>query len=454
MLYESESGEISIALAGDCMLSRRLSVFREQNFLSLVKLLKEADVTFANLESGVHEYREGSPTLMRGTYMVTEPHLLEDLKWMGVNLVSCANNHTCIYGEEAILATIRYLDRAGIIHAGTGRNLSEARAPGYMDTSKGRVALIAAIASSNEWNRAIDQSPDFQGRPGLNALGFQTLYTADREAYEQLQRISTELGLEAEKKRLNRFGFASPVEIGQTSESRCDFLKNTFLKGEEFAIHTKPDPRDMVDNLRWLREARRQADWVIVSLHCHEMGGPSFKTANVGSELEHPADLVQIFAHRCVEEGADVFVGHGPHFPLGIEIYQGKPIFYSIGNFIFENETIRWLPAHAYDRFGLNYKNTPADFLDTRSDKDAKGHPAEPLFWQNIVAVCRFKQKKLDEVVIYPIDLGYGRTRPQRGRPVLADQKTGQKIIERVARLSRPYGTNLEWRDSAGVIKV
>jgi poly-gamma-glutamate synthesis protein (capsule biosynthesis protein) len=52
--------------------------------------------------------------------MTTEPHLLEDLKWLGINMVSCANNHAFNFGQEGIHSTIRYLDKAGITHAGTG----------------------------------------------------------------------------------------------------------------------------------------------------------------------------------------------------------------------------------------------------------------------------------------------------------------------------------------------
>ncbi len=45
-----------------------------------------------------------------------------------------------------------------------------------------------------------------------------------------------------------------------------------------------------------------------------------------------------------IDAGADVFVGHGPHVLRGIEIYKGKPIFYSLSNFIFQNETVLRMP--------------------------------------------------------------------------------------------------------------
>lgn len=123
MLYDSEKGEISIALTGDLMLTQRLSVFKEDRFLQFRELLRSADVAFANLEGSVHEYDEGTPNLIRGTFMTTEPKFLEDIKWFGFNIVSCANNHAFDYGEGGVLANNHHLDEYGIPHAGTGRNL-------------------------------------------------------------------------------------------------------------------------------------------------------------------------------------------------------------------------------------------------------------------------------------------------------------------------------------------
>src|SRR5947209_3576983 len=144
MIYQSEQGNLSIALGGDIMLTRRLSVFTEPNFLALAEIFRSADVGFGNLEGTVRHADEGTPGITHGTYMTTLPEYLSELKWFGINLVSCANNHAFDYGEGGVLATARHLDAAGIAHAGSGRNLAEARSPAYLDTPNGRVAMIAA----------------------------------------------------------------------------------------------------------------------------------------------------------------------------------------------------------------------------------------------------------------------------------------------------------------------
>ena len=453
MIYESEQGNLTIALAGDTMLTRKLTPFKEERFLALRKVLAGCDAVFANLEGTVHTWDEGTPGITQGTFMTTEPSLLEDLKWLSINLVSCANNHAFDYGEDGVLANLRHLHTAGIVHAGTGKNLTEARAPGYLDTPNGRVGLIAATAAFRPWNQAGEQRPDLRGRPGVNPLGFQTTYVVDAAAFEQLKRISRELGFEKSTERARKH-FYSDKEIPDAKSAELNLLGNRYVAGEGFAITTVVNERDLEDNLKWIREARRQSDWLIVSAHCHEFGGPSLRTAATRAELEETADFFTQFAHQAIDEGADVFVGHGSHFPMGIEIYHGKPIFYSVGNFVFQNETVGFFPADAYERFDLDLKATPADFLDARTSGGKKGHPSDPAYWENMFAVCKFSGNKLEEIRIYPIDQGFGRPRPQRGRPLLAEGEVAERVIDRVKRLSRRYGTEVAKRDGVGIIEI
>ena len=166
--------------------------------------------------------------------------------------------------------------------------------------------------------------------------------------------------------------------------------------------------------------------------------------------MEETADFFTKFAHQAIDEGADVFVGHGSHFPMGIEIYKGKPIFYSVGNFVFQNETVGFFPADAYERFDLDLRATPSDFLDARTNGGKKGHPSDPAYWENMFAVCKFAKNKLKEIRIHAIDQGFARPRPQRGRPLLAEGEVAKRVIERVMRLSRRYGTIVSNRNGVG----
>lgn len=453
MTYASEAGKFSIALGGDCMLTRPITMFDEPAFLAVAKTFRESDVGFVNLETVVRRWDEGTPGITRGTYMTTAPELLQDLKWFGVNMVCCANNHAYDYGEAGLLATMAHLDAAGIVRAGSGKNLSEARMPGYLETKAGRVALVATTATYRPWNRASAQRPDMRGRPGINPFPFSNTYTVDGTTFDALKRMNRELGFEQARAR-NRQHFYSEAEAGVEREEELELFGEHVVRGKMFGQTAAGSKPDIEDNLRWIREARRQADWVIASFHSHEFAHKSVLNAKSRGELSDPADFAIDYAHAAIDAGADVFVGHGSHTALGIEIYKGKPIFYSVGTLIMQNETLPFFPSEAYGRFGLGNDAVPGDFIDTRTGNGTKGHVAQAEFWENITTSCHFDGGKLTEVRVYPLDQGFGRTRAQRGRPVLAQGALAAKIIERVDRLSKPYGASIKNRDGIGIITL
>ena len=453
MIYDSERGDFKMMLLGDVMPTRRLSVFREEGYVRLRDIVSDADAAFANLETAVHQYLEGHQNISGGTYMTTEPHLLEDLKWLGVNLVSTANNHAYDYGEEGIIATCRYLDAAGIIHAGSGRHLREARSAAYLDTARGRVALIATTATMPAHSVAGEQRPDAPGRAGINPLRHSLTHVVDDRGLKELRRLGAVLGFDAASERRKNLGDAKS-RIGAADQKEYSFGSMRFELGEGFALRTAVNKRDAEENLQAVKEARRMSDWVVVSLHCHELGGAKLLTAAHRSEIDEMADFVVDFAHRSIDAGADIFVAHGPQEPFGVELYKDRPIFYSLGTTIFQLETPRVLAEEAYARYGLDGNAGPADFADTRYQNDTVGHPADPNYWKQIIAKCEFREKKLSRIELYPLDLGFGKPRWQRGRPVLADEKLGREIIEKVALLSKRRGTEVQWQDGRGVVLV
>ena len=105
MIYDSQSGDFNLVVTGDSMVSRKLTPFTEKNYLAIRDICQGADATFTNLESTVREPDEGIHDMSVGTMMTTPPHLLEDLKWLGVNMVSTANNHATDFGHDGLVAT-------------------------------------------------------------------------------------------------------------------------------------------------------------------------------------------------------------------------------------------------------------------------------------------------------------------------------------------------------------
>ncbi|MEE8442165.1 MAG: hypothetical protein V3S37_00300, partial [Dehalococcoidia bacterium] len=97
---------------------------------------------------------------------------------------------------------------------------------------------------------------------------------------------------------------------------------------------------------------------------------------------------------------------------------------------------------------------TPADFYDARSGNEARGQTVQPIRWQSAIAMINFQGKQMTDLKLNPVDLGFGRPRSQRGRPLLAEGEVAQEILERFQRLSEPFGTEIKIENGVGVVKV
>jgi poly-gamma-glutamate capsule biosynthesis protein CapA/YwtB (metallophosphatase superfamily) len=157
-----------------------------------------------------------------------------------------------------------------------------------------------------------------------------------------------------------------------------------------------------------------------------------------------------------IDAGADVVTASGPHVLRGIEIYKDKPIFYGLANFIFENETLLRQPPENYEPLGMTLESGAGvgDFNERRSNNDTTGFPADARYWESVIAMTRFVGKKLTDVRLYPITLGFKKPRSQRGWPMLADQELSKKIIDDVSKFSAPFGTRLQFKDGAGLVSL
>ena len=452
-IYRSELGDLTLALAGDTMLTRALKPFTEENFLALVELVRSADIAICNLETSVRDDHEGFPGQGGGggTPMTTASVLLDDLKWIGIDAVSYANNHVGDYGPTGMLAAFEHLKRTNIPFAGAGPSLIEARRPAYIDTRAGRIGLIAA-ATTGANNAAGDPHGDTPGRPGLNPLGFSQTYEVDEKALAELKRIDRELGF-AEARVRQRLQFYPSGTITEDKPDAVRLGNMEFHLGRGFSSSSAVNKGDAEGNLKSIREAARQSDWQVFSLHNHEFGKAGQMTAKSDTEMPEPAEFWVDFARAAVDAGCDAVFGHGPHVTLGIEIYKGRPIFYSLGNFIFENDTIQSVPPGYYRGFGLSDDATPGDFMDARSGNGTRSFEIEAPYWESILPICEFRGKQLTEIKLYPIDLGFGRSRAQRGRPLLARGETARRILDRVIDRSKKFGTKIVIEKEIGIIR-
>ena len=180
------------------MVTRPFSVFDEPGFTQVLDRLRSADVAYAHVETNFGEFSEVQAPArgaQYGSYFLSDPRAVADLRWAGVDIASLANNHSFDFGAPGILSTIRHCEQAGIAHAGTGRDLEEAREPAFLETRRGRVALVSVASGNKPHEWAGLPKASLPGRPGVNPLRPHMRYLIDEPAADQLRRLATELGI-------------------------------------------------------------------------------------------------------------------------------------------------------------------------------------------------------------------------------------------------------------------
>jgi len=374
---------ITITLTGQSMIRSDIRATAPAAVPVIQGLLK-GDVVFTNLEAAVAEKGE---TVHEGRGFLTPPEALDALTTFGFNLLSLSGNHAFDLKVTGIQNTIREADRRKIVHAGTGNNLAEAVAPGYLHTPKGTIALIASASGLIT--------------PGGSA-------TADRPGVNELR-----------------------IEAGdQENEATVD------LPG---AAGNTPNQADSQRILQSIRDARQHAGLVIVYQHNHVFGNHSFATIFTEGMQERlaPNDWLKKWTHAEVDAGADIIVMHGAPLLHGVEIYRGRPIFYDLGNFIY---------------------NVPPTltYID------------EPMNWESAVAYVQFQGTNLQSISFRSITLNnLGEGQPDvhneyannqfldtRGLPSPAAGARAGYILQRLADASKPFGTILEIKGDSAKIKL
>ncbi len=426
----------TLAAVGDLITSRTLAplVTSDPGFAAVVRILQGADATFGNFENTAFEPSgfSGSPYPGRDDWaLVAPPGVPGDLKSLGFDLVSRANNHGLDWGLEGMRESTRLLDAAGLVHAGVGESRADARAARYLETPRGRIGLVSMASTFREYSEAMAPYGRANGRPGLNALHTTRTHVVTAERYEALRAA------EAERRR---------VAEDEDPPAEGVFFEQRFRVGEKPGTSYAMNPLDEAEILQAIRLGKQHSDLLVATIHAHEKGlAPA-----------EPADFLRTLAHDAIDAGAGAFVGHGEHTLMPIEIYKGRPIFYSLANF-FWSDIQEPLPGELYENnravleqaFGKDARPTDADLsavLNATSFDDEK-------VFQTVIAVTRYAGGRASEVRLHPVDLGYGEPLTRSGVPRLASPAMGRAILERLQRISRPFGTEIAIEDGVGVIR-
>ncbi len=128
----------------------------------------------------------------------------------------------------------------------------------------------------------------------------------------------------------------------------------------------------------------------------------------------------------------------GTKFRQGLASEIIQPIFYSLGNFIFQNETVAAVPADFYEKYDFDPALAMTETFDLRSQNGARGLAANPKAWSSVVAHWTMEGEELVDLTLHPISLGFGLPRCQAGWPSLSQDRS---TLENIAHLSQDFGT-------------
>jgi poly-gamma-glutamate capsule biosynthesis protein CapA/YwtB (metallophosphatase superfamily) len=436
---EQESGAtpLTVALAGDWIATRGAVIGDGPRAQALRGLLAGASFAFANLEVAAGGWQGHPVRDPWGHTLAASTRVLDDLGAAGISMVSCANNHALDMGGEGLLAVLRELAARGIAMAGAGADLTSARMPAYVDRAAGSAALVACTTSFAQGQEAAPHGLQLPGRPGISPLRHRQVLHVTAEQLAAIRAIDRETGLAARRSQVVAMIGSDPW--GEDADP-FPFLGGLFQAAESPGLSTVADESDLAAILLWIREARQRADVVVASIHSHESGATAAE----------PAGFVRDYARAAIDAGADIVAGHGPHLLRGIEVYQGRPIFYSLGNLVSQIELTERLPAEDYAKVPSGKPITPFGFFNARSLADTRGPAAHREYWETVLPVVTLAPPEDPDgrhqplaVDMYPVSLGFELPAHRRGRPELAPAADGQRILKTLAGLSSAYGTSL-----------
>lgn len=288
------------------------------------------------------------------------------LKAAGFDVVSLAGNHCMDNGHEALLDTIDILKANGLLTLGTGRNIEEASKPVIVERSGTRVGFLA-------YNSVMEEGTWAQSdRPGVSPI---RIYTRDGK-----------------------------FNSGETAAAR---RSDTFAGRE-----------DVDAMVRSIKKLKAEADIAIVSLHW----GLPFSPADLaGYQME--------LGHAVIDAGADLVLGHHPHILKATEVYRGKVIFYSIGNFAFDHSTPLSAAAQALHP---GYKEDP-EYAGYRFPADCR---------KTIVVKCLISDKRLQRVSVLPVYIN-GQAQPQLLR---RDDKRFDEVVDYLKKVTTHHGLPADYK--------
>jgi hypothetical protein len=432
-LANKMAGTYVVAAVGDVLMQEPMGKMISPE---IQKILREADTTVGNKEGYVIDSRNW-PHGHGNNWAPKE--LAKDLADLGFDLMAAGEGDG---GEEGMKSSAYWYGQAGIQIAGQGPNLSTARMPVFQHLAKGRVAMVNAFpvpdrgAGSNALIAANRNGNNGADRFGMNPLRLTVWNVVTPDMLQQLKAMKAAI-----MARSNEPDVARPMAPGNDPADRVTlFADQRYIAGPKPGeYHYEMNRGDLEAQILAVRNAKEYADFAMFTMHVHQ----NRSAFQAYSQDHYPVDYLKELTHTLVDNGMDMYVGHGNHTMQGIEVYKGRPIFYNLGNF-------------AVHRFGADDSGT-----GTITDIE-RGEAGNEWLQQYInlvayVATTKYQDGVLEEIRIYPVDLGVDRAnRPwsKMSIPMTPSPALANRILADIQKFSEPFGTRIAIENGVGVIRV
>jgi len=329
-------------------------------FSKVVQYIQDADIGICQLETCIS--KRGSLRVGVLTPTRAKLEVVDEFRNAGFNVVSFASNNALDFGYDAFFDTINILRERGISVVGAGKNVKDAGSPAFL-TKRGIKVGVLAFCSILQYGYDANNE-----RPGVNPIKISTFYEPTENLREQ--------------------------------------------PGTPAKIVTIPDKSDTQRMEIAVKEAKEHCDILIVVFHW-------------GVHFHHsPLAMYQLeLGHRAIDCGADLILGSHPHVLQAIEVYKGKVIFYSLGNFAFDRSDF---PPEVFK--GIDVYLKAHNMRREEYFKKSK---------RTILVKIKATKEKIKEIEVLPVEAN------KKYQPEIKNYRTqkGKEIVQLIETLSSEFGT-------------
>jgi gamma-polyglutamate biosynthesis protein CapA len=241
---------------------------------------------------------------------------------------------------------------------------------------------------------------------GLKEAGFTIINLANnhvmdygRDGLTDTIKYLNQVGIKTVGAGINGTDARKPVYINKSGMTIGFLGYSAFPTEGYFFFEDRPDVAQVVEKklAKEVEQARKKCDFLIVSFHW-------------GKEFDfYPGEEQKTIAHLSIDSGADIVIGHHPHVLQGLEMYKGKPVFYSLGNFVFDNQ------------------------IPEGTD-------------QTLIVKLDIKNKRYNGLELTPVKI-------DNCRPGIAENDEAKTILERFVKYSKNMNANIKISGNKGFVK-